>query len=126
MNSLGYNVVQVRSGAAGWAASDAPNGTDRSSPHWRPTAVRRRPRAGRGVPAVNLVPIAACVDAASAPLLRDQRGVARQVGGDPCDAGSFERASIGLSPATLANARVGAVFAATLTGVGGTPPYAFR
>ncbi len=126
VNSLGYNVVQVRSGAAGWAASDAPNGTD---PQLAALAANGGPTPTHALaaasPAVNLVPIAACVDAASAPLLRDQRGVARQVGGDPCDAGSFERASIGLSPATLANARVGAVYAATLTGVGGTAPYTF-
>ena len=126
VTSLGYNVVQVRSAATGWSATDAPNGTDPQlaalAANGGPTPTHALPAAS---PAVNLVPLAACVDAAAAPLLRDQRGIARQVGGDPCDAGSYERASIGMTPATLANARVGSTYSATLAGVGGTAPYTF-
>jgi uncharacterized repeat protein (TIGR01451 family) len=124
--SLGFNVVQQRSAATGYLASDAPDGT---SPQLGPLVNNGGPTLTHallaGSPALDFVPLAQCVDDASQPLLRDQRGPAflRQSGGNPCDAGAFEAQVADLTIAkthvgNFAQGQAGASYTITVSNAG--------
>jgi uncharacterized repeat protein (TIGR01451 family) len=130
INSLGFNVVQRRSAATGYQASDAP---DNTNPQLAALANNGGPTLTHallaGSPALDFVPTVQCVDESSQPLLRDQRGPAfvRQSGGNLCDAGAVEAQAADLTITkthigSFAQGQIGASYTITVTnaGVAGT------
>jgi uncharacterized repeat protein (TIGR01451 family) len=126
INSLGFNIVQRRSAATGYQASDAPDGTN---PQLAALANNGGPTLTHaliaGSPALDFVPTVQCVDESSQPLLRDQRGPAfvRQSAGNLCDAGAFEAqvADLTISKTHVGNfaqGQAGASYTITVSNVG--------
>ena len=124
--SLGFNVVQRRSAATGYLPSDAADGTN---PMLAALANNGGPTLTHallaGSPALDFVPVVSCVDEASLPLLRDQRGPAfvRQSGGNPCDAGALEAqvADLTISKTHVGNfsqGQTGATYTITVGNIG--------
>jgi hypothetical protein len=99
VNSLGYNIVRARSLAAGYASSDAANGTNPLLGALANNGGRTLTRApGASSPAFAFVPAIACVDEAGAPLTIDQRDIPRLTpGAVTCDAGAVEQVRVSVS-----------------------------
>lgn len=124
--SLGYNIVTNRSAGSGYAGTDAAPGTlpvlGALAANGGPTQTML-PLAMS--PATAFVPLASCVDDASAALTRDQRGVQRRAPtATTCDAGATEATRLSIDTA-LPNAAIGNAYSQTLVATGGAAPYSF-
>jgi FG-GAP-like repeat/Putative Ig domain len=126
VTSLGYNIITNRSAGTGYAATDAPNGTN---PVLGALAANGGPTQTllplAMSPATGFVPLVSCLDETGAALTRDQRGVPRRAAGaTTCDAGATEASRLSITT-TLPNAVLSTAYSQTLNAAGGLAPFTF-
>jgi trimeric autotransporter adhesin len=125
INSLGYNIITRRSGATGYAVTDAANAT---SPSLGALALNvgttRTMLPNVGSLALGFVPTASCVDDANVALTRDQNGVTRPVA-TSCDAGATQTGTqaitFGANPGPVVFAPSGTFTVTATGGLSGNP-----